>query len=69
MVFGAAASIREAMASSMDPFDRAEYERNLQTLRAELGQAKFRAAWEVGRALTMEQALEAALEKGESPKD
>jgi len=60
-IFGAAASIRAAMGSSIDPFDEPEYKRDLETLRVELGEEKFSAAWDAGSKLTMEQAMELAL--------
>jgi hypothetical protein len=42
--------------------DRSEYEDRLDSLRAELGAEQFATAWEEGRALSLEQAVEQALE-------
>lgn len=60
-IFGAAASVRATMGSSMEPFDRVEYERSLESLHAELGQERFSAEWDAGSKLTLEQAIEFAL--------
>jgi predicted ATPase/class 3 adenylate cyclase/DNA-binding CsgD family transcriptional regulator/tetratricopeptide (TPR) repeat protein len=45
----------------MDPLERADYERAVEGVRAQLGEKAFAAAWSQGRALTPEQVL-AALE-------
>jgi predicted ATPase/class 3 adenylate cyclase len=61
-IFGAAAALRESLGSVIDPVDRSEYEDRLASLRAELGEEQFASAWEGGRALPLEQAVEYALE-------
>jgi non-specific serine/threonine protein kinase len=43
------------------PHDQAEQERHTDILRSQLDEATFNAAWEAGRALTLEQAIEYAL--------
>jgi non-specific serine/threonine protein kinase len=49
------------------PVDRIEYERTLTTLRAQLSESDFNAAWEAGRTLTLEQAIELALQAPPEP--
>jgi tetratricopeptide (TPR) repeat protein len=44
------------------PFDRAEFDRHLQIARQQLGEERFEALAEEGRAMTIEQAVEYALE-------
>ncbi len=44
--------------------DRADYERIVTTVRAQLDEATFASAWEAGRALTLEQAIEEAVGRG-----
>jgi hypothetical protein len=45
------------------PHDQAEQERHINILRAQLDEATFNAAWEAGYALTLEQAIDLALEE------
>jgi predicted ATPase len=61
-LFGAAAALRASIGSVIDPVDQAKYKTNLSTLRAKLGKERFTAAWEEGRAMTMEQAIAYALQ-------
>jgi hypothetical protein len=61
-LFGAAAALRASIGSVIDPADQASYEKNRHSLRTELGQKRFAAAWNEGRALTLEQAVAYALE-------
>ncbi|HWQ12101.1 MAG TPA: tetratricopeptide repeat protein, partial [Roseiflexaceae bacterium] len=56
-LLGAAAAHFEAIGAAMWPADRIEYERTVAAVRAVLGEAAFAAAWGVGRALTLEQAI------------
>jgi ATP/maltotriose-dependent transcriptional regulator MalT len=60
-LFGGAAALRAPLRSVIDPADRPDYERTLTALRATLGDKMFEAAWAEGSALTMAQAVEAAL--------
>jgi len=62
-VFSAAAFIRAAMGSAIDPFDQSEYERDIALLHKKLGEEKFNVAWNQGRALTLEKAIAFALEE------
>jgi hypothetical protein len=45
----------------MWPAERVEYERTVARARAGLDEATWQRAWDEGRALTLEQAVEAAL--------
>lgn len=56
-LFGAAASLREAIAVPLPPADAALYERSLAALRATLDEAAVRAAWDAGRALPADAAV------------
>jgi non-specific serine/threonine protein kinase len=60
-IFGAVESVRASLRSKIDPVDQPEYERNLASLRADLGDGKFDTAWEEGQKMTLEQAIELAL--------
>jgi predicted ATPase/class 3 adenylate cyclase/Tfp pilus assembly protein PilF len=62
-LFGAAAALRASIGSVIDPADQAKYERNRNSLRAKLGRERFKAVWEDGFALTLEQAVAYALER------
>ncbi len=61
-LFGAAEAQRETLGVSMPPNERAEHDRNLDDARAQLGEEQFSAAWVVGQAMSMEQAIAYALE-------
>jgi len=61
-LFGAAEALFDAMGQVVESQDRAEYDRNAAVARTQLGEEAFAVAWEVGRALTMEQAVAEALE-------
>jgi predicted ATPase/class 3 adenylate cyclase len=61
-IWGAAERLRAEVGSPLPPGDRPDYDRRLATARATLGDdAAFDRAWEAGRALTLEQAIELAL--------
>ncbi len=62
-IFGAAESLRSSLRSKIDPVDQPEYESNLASLHAELGEEKFNAAWEDGQKMTLEQAVDYALKE------
>ena len=61
-LFGAATALRSSIGSVIDPADQARYKKNLESLRAKLGKKKYKAAWDEGRAMTMDQAVAYALE-------
>jgi non-specific serine/threonine protein kinase len=63
--FGAVEALRERAGSIMvAPADWEEYERAVATLRSELGEQALRAAWERGRSMSVEQAIDDALSEG-----
>ena len=62
-LWGAAAALRETFGYPLPPAAREKQEREMTTARATLGEDAFAAAWAQGRAMTMEQAIEYALEK------
>jgi tetratricopeptide (TPR) repeat protein len=57
-----------SISAAMWPADRLEYERNVASVRARLGEEAFNRAWEEGRTMNMEQAVEYALEEREAIK-
>jgi predicted ATPase/class 3 adenylate cyclase len=61
-LFGAAAALRESMRSVIDPVDQLPYDSSLNSLRMELGEERFAAALDEGRAMTLDQAVGYALE-------
>ncbi len=60
-LFGASESIREETGRALPPLYRADYERAVNAVRAQLGESAFKAAWTEGRAMTLEQVIELAL--------
>jgi predicted ATPase/class 3 adenylate cyclase len=60
-LFGAAEALREAIGTPLSPSDRAEYDRSVAAVRTQLSEEAFRAAWEEGRKMTIEKAVEYAL--------
>jgi predicted ATPase/DNA-binding CsgD family transcriptional regulator len=60
-LFGAAETMLDSLGIVVEPMDRAEYDRNAAVARNQLGADAFAAAWEAGRAMTPEQAIEDAL--------
>ena len=60
-LFGSAAALREAMNAPRPPGLRPGYERNLDATRAQLDRATFATAWEEGRTMGYERAIEYAL--------
>jgi len=60
-LFGAAASLRGALGAPLPPVDQSAYEQAIAHTRATLGDAAFAAAWDEGRALSKEQAIDDAL--------
>ncbi|HLV78846.1 MAG TPA: tetratricopeptide repeat protein, partial [Chthonomonadaceae bacterium] len=61
-LWGAEEALREAIHSILPPAEREEYSRLMTATREALGDEAFTAAWEQGRAMGMEQAIEYALE-------
>jgi non-specific serine/threonine protein kinase len=68
-LWGAAEALREAIGISLgdqDPFDY-DYEGRVAAARAQLEEAAWEAAWNEGRAMSPEQAIEYALSEEEKP--
>jgi non-specific serine/threonine protein kinase len=63
-LFGATAALREALGTSTAQSPAAGTGEGRQAARAALGEAGFAAAWAAGRAMTLEQAVAAALADG-----
>jgi len=61
-LLGAAAALRASIGSVIDLADQPAYESRRGALRAELGDEQYAAAWDEGRAMTLEQAVAEALE-------
>ena len=60
-LLGAAEILRERINIHMQPPERAEYEREVQDLRGSMAEYEFATLWAQGRTLTMEEAIELAL--------
>lgn len=60
-LLSSAAALRISLGSIIDPVDQSEYQARRNSLRSELGQERFTAAWTEGRAMTIEQAVAYAL--------
>jgi predicted ATPase/class 3 adenylate cyclase len=61
-LFGAGSALRASIQSVIDPADQPAYESKISSLRRELGQERFTAVWDEGRALALERAVAYALE-------
>ena len=61
-LLSAAATLRISIGSVVDPVDQAGYQKQLSALRTQLGIPRFGKFWDEGRELTLEQAIEHALE-------
>jgi predicted ATPase/class 3 adenylate cyclase len=61
-LLAAAAALRLSIGSVIDPVDRTEYERMRGSLRSQLSEQRFTAAWDEGRTMPLEQAVAYALE-------
>jgi hypothetical protein len=62
-LFGAAA-LREAAGAPLAPRERKEVEPQVAELRTAMGDAVFEAAWAEGQAMSLEQVVGDALERG-----
>jgi hypothetical protein len=63
ILFGAFEAQREATGASIPAIFRNEYERQVKSTTAALGEAAFAEAWAIGRAMTMDQAVDNALKE------
>jgi predicted ATPase/class 3 adenylate cyclase len=61
-LFGAAQIVREQIGAVMPPADQPEHVRQVGAARTALGEKAFDAAWQEGRVMALEQAIELALE-------
>lgn len=61
-LMAAAAVRREVLAAVLPPSERVGYDAQLRRVQAQLGAEEFRAAWTLGRAMSLEQAVRLALE-------
>jgi non-specific serine/threonine protein kinase len=64
-LFGAAHGLREAVGSPIDQVNRAAYDRTVADVHAALGDDAFAAAWAVGHAMGLEEAIVFALQKAD----
>jgi hypothetical protein len=62
-LFSAAESLRERIQASMAENEQIEYDQSVAMLHSMLTEAEFNELWTEGRSVTMEQAIEFALEK------
>jgi hypothetical protein len=60
-LFGAAAALRKAFGMPSGQYATADYRQRTGSVRTALGEARFAAAWAEGQAMTLEQAVDAAL--------
>jgi tetratricopeptide (TPR) repeat protein len=61
-LFGAAEALREQIQAPMTDYERIEYDQAVAQVRSMLAEMEFNALWAEGRAMTMEQAIELALD-------
>ena len=60
-LLGAAEALREVIDSSMTTIEQAEYEREVSILRSRMNEVDLEKAWNEGRGMTMDEAIENAL--------
>jgi predicted ATPase/transcriptional regulator with XRE-family HTH domain len=63
VLFAAAQVISNSISSRLDPADETDYERNLADTKAQMSDAKWAQAWERGEQLSLDQAVDFALEE------
>ncbi len=61
LLLGAAESLREKINIHMQPHEHQEYEREVADLRASMDESEFKKLWSQGRGLTMDRAIELAI--------
>ena len=66
-LLGVVEAVREARNISLLPLRRAEYDRTVEGIRAQLDGAVFAEAWAQGRAMSLEQVIAQALEMKDEP--
>jgi len=62
-LLGAADALLLALGQSRDSIDSFDQDRIVAAIRAQFGEEAFATAWEAGRAMTLEQAIEEALDQ------
>ena len=62
-LLGAAEAIRQEIGASLIPYDRANHDRSVAALRTQLDEKTFAAAWTEGQKMSMEEAVEYALDE------
>jgi tetratricopeptide (TPR) repeat protein len=62
-LWGAVEVLREGLPSPLPPVDRADYERAVANVRAQLGEQAFSAAWQEGRTMKLEQVIDDVLKR------
>jgi hypothetical protein len=65
-IWGAAERLREEISSPLAPFERGRYLTQLAAARGALGDADFATAWQKGRAVTLEQAINYAMSEDDA---
>jgi ATP/maltotriose-dependent transcriptional regulator MalT len=65
-LLGAVEALREASGIRLSPLRRAEYERTMEGIHAQVDEAVFAVAWKEGRAMPLEQLVAQALETNEA---
>ncbi len=66
-LFGVVEGLREAGGIRLSPLRRAEYDRTVEGIRAQLDEAAFVEAWAQGRAMELSQAIARAVETKDAP--
>jgi len=61
-IYGAAETLFEAVGARLPPYDRADYDRNRDTVRSQLGDENFMLGWKEGCGMSLEQATAYTLE-------
>lgn len=64
-LLGAGQALLDAQGIQIGVAIRAVYERGIAAAKEQLDESSFNAAWNEGKAMTMEQAIECALKKGD----
>ena len=60
-LLGAAEALREAISAPLTPDSRVEYDQSVDAIRSQVDEMTFSQAWDEGREMTLEQAVEYAL--------
>ncbi len=61
-LWGAAQALREAIGAPLGPVDQADQDQEMMSARQKMSEADWETAWEEGRKMTLEQAVEEALQ-------